>query len=638
LEVSDLGIANPGLSTWAVCSHGATTYVPTRRGNPVKVGVFDHDSGTFVETISLPNGQGCNAATATEDAAYVATYGQGGVYRIPHDDRKPELVAEESWDDITWSLEVASDGTIYAGTSNNSHVYEINPENGEVSAIGPMAESEKYAYDLVVTDRYVYVGVGNTQNGGLYRIDREDHATTRIFEDDIPTWAFKIRANDKYFVAYMREEGRAAIIDFEDGELASTVDHFVTEPLTAEWALGTAQLDDTKIYYPASASKAEEWPDDDVHDPNTAAMYAYDIDARSRSKVVDLSEFENVNDRSNLVSGPRFIGVGGYGLFNVDIDSGDHFFGKLHDLGMEYTAGSNMSVGKYDGNPITARGGTINVHDVDSGTRTEVPGAGEAKTMVEAQGKLYIGKYNGAEFRVYDGDSIRSLGAADGQSRPLDIVYNENVNTVIMGTQPDYGAATGGAIATLDLDTNEITTHENILEDQSVHSLATRGDVLFAGGSRRRGIGTDAVTSKAKFAKFKLPSLEKVWEKTPAGGAWSVIDTEIVGDRVFGMTLEELFYFDLESDTVGDVVDFGPRSYYSPGPGERLYAISNKSGEDSDIAGGLVEFDGGELTVNHFVDDSVFATQGESQVIGENIYYVDSESWHLMEISGIGGY
>jgi outer membrane protein assembly factor BamB len=640
-SVTHHGIASPALNTWACCTLDGITYTPTHRGNPVKVGALDHEADAVVDTFDLGSARVCTAAAAADGVAYFASSPRGTVHRFDPETESLSTVAtiQDEGRRVVWSLEVASDGTLYAGTGNGSRVYEIDPDSGDVTEIGPVADGEKYAYDLVVTDSVVYVGIGNTDNSGLYEFDRDTHEITRRYPDQVTDWVRKVRTNGRYLAMYLKNEDRTAIVDREAGDLeAGEITYFVEGPLPSDWALGRGSLDETDLFYPARPSQIRNWPEDEVHDTSGPALYALNLETRERRRVQAIAG-ARYNDRSNHVVDGKYVAVRSSGSAVIaDVEAGESEAYPLAEVGMEMTAGTNQEIGQFRGNPVTARRGALFVHDVEAGTRERVSFGGEAKRMVEVDGQLYLGKYPGAIFKVYDGESVRTLGEGEGQSRPYDLLHNPATDTVLMGTQPDYGAATGGSITALDLETEEVTTHKNVIADQSIYSLTADGETIFAGGGTRRGIGAERVTDAGKIAQLHQPTMEKAWELTPVDGADTIWDVDYANDRIVGMADSTLFAVHVPTQTVEDTIDLDLVPFFDPGPGDRLYGVANLTGGDTDGAGGLLRIDPSDLTVDHVTAEGVYCFAAESTVIEDSIFYVDDETWNLAEVSGIGDY
>jgi hypothetical protein len=643
LSVSDHGIANPGISLWNCSTHDGVTYTANRWGNPVKAAGFDHESRTVTDTYSLPSGSGCLAVEAMERYVFFVTTTDGGVHRLERSSGTVEQIATFDVGNVyTWNLESAPDGTLYAATSNNSRVYEIDPESGEYTVIGPLAETEEDAYDLVATDDAVYVGVGNTENNGLYHVDRSDHEVTRLVPDSVSDFVQKVEYTSRYLICHVIYD-KSLIVDLDSGSPGSLDAATVVNPLPGTYA--TSEAAESTVYYPAFPSQIENWSEiegfsGDVHDPDQPAMYSYDIETGERRKEFEVSsalspDENDLNYRSTHITDGTYVGVqkpSAASLAVYDLESGDGGTYDLQAIGMDPTAIVNQSVGEFRGQPVTNRHGMMYVHDVEAGTRTGVPVSGEVKRLVEVEETLYLGIYPGAEFHTYDGESVRELATADGQVRPLDLIYNEATDSVVMGTQPNYGAKTGGSIAVLDRGTEELTTYENVIPDQSVTSLATAGEVVYGGGSTVRGGGTQPATEEARLAAFDLTSGETTWDLVPVPDADAIADVVTNGERIVGIAGTTLFSVDVESQTVEDTTELGFRQRHEQGSDGAYYGVVG-GGE----TGGVIRMNLEDLDVTHLRGD-VFSHLHESEIVDDSVFFVDPETWRLTEVSDVTAY
>jgi hypothetical protein len=637
LSVTDHGMANPGISLWNATTQGGVTYAANRWGNPVKAGAFDHESETVTGTYALPSGQGCLALEAQEDYVFFVTTVDGGVHRLDRESGTVEQLATFDVESVyTWSIESAPDGTLYAATSNNTHVYEIDPESGDLTAIGPLAESEKYAYDLVATEDDVYVGVGNTGDSGLYHVDRSTRETTRLLPDSITDFVSKVCFTGRYLICNYASGG-AVIVDLESGSPGSLAEPTAVDPLPATFAV--ADGPGHEVHYPAFPSQVDGWAGD-VHDPDQAGLYTYDVETGERERQFDIPgemgpNQGSLNYRSAHITDGQYVGVmkpSAAKLAVLDLDSGAGGIYALEEEGMEPTAVVNQSVGEFQGRPVTNRHGKMYVHDLEDDSRTGVSVPGEVKRLVNVDDVLYLGIYTGAEFHVYDGESVRKLGAAEGQVRPLGLVYNEATDSVVMGTQPNYGAETGGAIAVLDRSTEAVTTYQNVIENQSVTSLATAGETVYGGASTRRGGGTKPVTEEARLAAFDLADGEKTWELVPVPGAGAIVELVHDDGRLVGIADSTVFSVDIDRQVVEDTAELGFGQHHERGPDGAFYGVVG--GGDT---GGLVRLDVETLTATHLRGD-VFSHIHESEVVEDSIFCVDPDTWNLTEISGITDY
>jgi hypothetical protein len=644
ITTRDHGVANPGIKLWKCDVHSGTAFVPTRGGNPVRVGAYDLEAGEIVDNFDLSSGIRCLAVEATEDYVYFGTSTDGGIHRLQRGSGNVEKIAEIGSSN-PWGISVAPDGTLYAG-GKQANVYEVDPDTGEVEGLGRMAETEKYAYDVFATEESVYVGVGNTDNSGLYEIDRASGTVERRLVEGISDFIRKIDHNERYLLCHGNSD-RTFVVDRRSKSADSFDRYHAVEPLPGEAAIadGTSSM----VYYPAwQEEMAENWRSDHLAtEYDTPGLYSYDVETREHARVGELPEAVatyGLNYRSGTISDGVYAAVqnDAGNLLTADVQTGDGQVVDLEAAGMTPTPATNQAIGEFRGQPVTSRNAGFFLYDVEEGTVQEVEISGEAKQLVTVDDTLYIGVYTGAEFWKYDGSEAVKLGQAAGQTRPQAMVHNEATDTIVMGTQPGYSKETGGAISILDRATEEVTTHKNVIENQSISALASDGSTVYAGSNTRRGSGTDPVAEEAVLAAFDVETGTKEWETSLELGHRRIVELANHGGTLYGITnsswkKQQYFVFDPGSRTKEAVTTVETGYVNFELHDDRFYGVVGSTAPPNDVyaggSGGVVAVDPSSNTATqHTGAEKIFSFLGDSEIIGDTMYYVDAESWHLKSI------
>ena len=194
------------------------------------------------------------------------------------------------------------------------------------------------------------------------------------------------------------------------------------------------------------------------------------------------------------------------------------------------------------------------------------PAAGEAYSMGNLAGKLYICSYPAAALSVYDpsqpyhfgtepADNPRDLGTMDAHIsyRPRAMLTGPR-GRVWTGSEPNYGIW-GGPLAWYDPQTGEKHSFRHVLRDQSVISLAWVESVgLIVGGtSIHAGSGTQPRAKQAALFLWDPVRDERIWYRAPRyGTAWitALVAAEglvygiAVGTDGKGESFRDLFAFD----------------------------------------------------------------------------------------------
>jgi hypothetical protein len=155
---------------------------------------------------------------------------------------------------------------------------------------------------------------------------------------------------------------------------------------------------------------------------------------------------------------------------------------------------------------------------------------------------------------------------------------------IYIGSYPDYGLL-GGAISVYDPKTNEKRVYRNIIQNQSVASLAyiEKFDLIAAGSSVRGGTGTYAIEKEARLILWDPKEEKKIFEIIPVPEAKTILSLASTTDgRLYGITNnEKVFVFDSEKREVQKVLDLGWKGpieiSLQLGPEGRLYGLAKEA-------------------------------------------------------------
>lgn len=256
---------------------------------------------------------------------------------------------------------------------------------------------------------------------------------------------------------------------------------------------------------------------------------------------------------------------------------------------------------------------------------------GEAYSMGNLDGKLYICSYPGARLSVYDpsrpyrfgleaDSNPRDLGRVDEVSyRPRAMVTGP-MGRVWIASVPDYGLW-GGPLSWFDPGTETFGTYRDIAGEASCWSLAwlSRQDLLAVGTTINGGSGTRPRVSQAVLFLWDYEGEEKVWEGT-LDRRISAINALVVGEDslLYGTALGDggpvLFAFDPVSRAFhyaipldGRPLDLGLQN----GPDGKLYGFTT---------GSFYAFDPAHRAITPLYEEQD-AFQVPGPVMGNNVYF-----------------
>jgi outer membrane protein assembly factor BamB len=638
LDKSIIGPASTGVHLWNCDIHSGLLHVATRGGKPPIAADFDLQSESVVSNYRLDQGDSTEYAVlameATDEYVHYVTSSDGGIYRVNKDSGSVERLATVgSGGNFFFTLDTAPDGTIYTGGTNNSTVFEVDPESGTTHQIGPLADTT-FAYQVEAFGDRVYVGVGNTTGSGLYEIDRETREFQRILPDIIGGFPSKIDTNGRYLVCY-NGGNSVATVDMESrsGEKSPTAS--TVENVSQRFAVSDES--ENAFYYPLFASELGDTnidTTDSVHLDQQSALYRFDIEDGERTMVTeipDLAAGNGLNYRSTKVENGIFVGVqkpSAGKIVTVSLDSGATSIYDMMDRGMESTKVNPMSIGKFEGKPVTGQNGAMIVHSPRTGERERIEIEGEIKEMATTGKTLFLGQYPDAKLLKYDGSAVTEVGTAESEARPLDLAYHSQSESVLMGTEPGYGAATGGALVRYGIGNNEFTAHKNAIPDQSVNKIAPLGDRAILAGDIELGGGTKPVTEEAKVVKFDIQSEDQEWSVTPVPGAGKITGLVANDSVALGMASNTAFLIDVASGDVVSRKDVGYNRSFDRGPGGEFYGMEVE---------GITRTTLPKADIRHFEDAEVRGTN-EFTIIDNDMYYLNPETWDLIKIDDIDSY
>ena len=257
--------------------------------------------------------------------------------------------------------------------------------------------------------------------------------------------------------------------------------------------------------------------------------------------------------------------------------------------------------------------------------------AGEAYSMANLEGKLYIASYPAARISVYDpsqgyrfgdrpGDNPRDLGRIDEVSyRPRSSLAGP-LGRVWVASIPDYGMW-GGPLSCYDPQTGEKKAYDRIFGDGSCYTLAhlEAEGLLAVGTNVAGGTGTQPKVEQAALFLWDYVAEEKVWEGT-LDRPVSAINALLCGadGRLYGTVKggqAEVFVFD------PGVREFTDRAALPPG---NPLDLGLQNGPDGKVYGFtsscFYRLDPGSLAVEEvLLEEGAFRVAGP--ILGREVYF-----------------
>ena len=192
---------------------------------------------------------------------------------------------------------------------------------------------------------------------------------------------------------------------------------------------------------------------------------------------------------------------------------------------------------------------------------------GQIRAIVPFNGKYYLGHYTHARLSVYDpkqpwqpgngpGNNPRVIGAIGHEQDRIPTSYAGEDSRIYFGTIPEYGHL-GGALAILNPENESVQVFRNLIPDQSIYSLAGKGDgVLFGGTAVRGGLGMRVKATQAFLFGWDMAKRTLIFQRPVVKNAkemWALLVSP--EGHVIGSADSSLFRYDPKTDKVLATVD-----------------------------------------------------------------------------------
>ncbi|MEH7388072.1 WD40 repeat domain-containing protein, partial [Bacillus sp. JJ1521] len=590
---------------------------------PGTFSVLDAETGELKFSKVIANTEAVWAITIGPDKnVYFAGTSDGKLYRyVPELKEVQDLGANPSaaW---VWDIEATDDGKIYGATYPGAGVFEYDINTGKFKNFGSVTDQD-YARGLAVDGDYIYVGIGTTKH--LYKINRhtgekeelliEGHSGENGFIQDV--WV----VNGKLLVA------------------VTTINMIVVDPETMEI--------EGSFAFSNMISEPDPNHPNMIYYKNGTHLFKYDLNTNVETLLEGipiLPDTPRVKDMAwiTLSTGETVLSFitqyGEYMLFNPETN-------ELNFVALDLAA-TAVAIQSLETGPD----GKLYMGGYQRGMSVYNPFSNEIEVNISSfaqpegigflNDKVYYGTYVGAIMYSYDPNQPVDLNSnpqleydiKDEQDRPFAITSGDN--KLFVGTIPDYGVL-GGVLAIYDEDTGEWFQQRNVVQDQSIISLAYHDGKLFGGTSVWGGLGIDPKAEEAKIFVWDVEKGEKITEFTPQIPGIDVTP-RMIGDLsigpdgyLWGAVEGTIFKMDPETYEVVDSKVIRPSLYNSSkwfpyrlqwGPDGMLYTTLSRS---------LIAIDPETLDYKVLVEDFM-----NSMTVGVDgsIYYAIGSELHKIGV------
>jgi|GEM_PF-816191 len=487
---------------------GRPVLYTTSKGKPGNLNVIDLDDYKLLRSIPLAPSESSWAHTVAPDGTvYIAADGSGSrLWSYSPVTHIPQVVATFSGESWPMSITTDDQGRVYVGTYPGGKVYQYDPSTRATKDYGRVigAIPQEYVRSIAYQGGNVYAGTAHRQ---IVRVNLETGEKTDIAASlSVPAGKDTVydldTIDDRYlFARYTDGTGVPGPGYLYDTKTQSWLD-VILDNVT-----GLHETDslDGKIYF--MSDKQLKTFDLTTHEVALTGM-TYGSGLRGANWV----EFPNHPELpgKNLVT-VRF--DGGVAIMNIET--------KQVHLYPSVVPGTPGVVDRIQSAPDgklfvsgvqTSRGAMIDPTDL---TVTSYA-MGQADSIYPLGDKMYFGVYPEGALYAFD------RNAAPGENNPKRVFelgedQERLVNMTAAGgklyiaTIPTYGTL-GGSMTVYDPATGTGTVHRNVVQNQSVLSLAYHNGKIFGSTTIRGGLGSVPTEAEAKIFVWDIAGDKKIAE------------------------------------------------------------------------------------------------------------------------------
>ena len=558
--LEDLGVAmrapNVRLSDVGTLPDGTPVAYLFSDGEPVSFNVVDLRSGAVLDSHEMaPYSVASAIDVAADGTVYLSVRSPNDGTLWSYDPAAQELTRIASGvagEQMLRTIDV--DGTtLYGTTFPNAELYALDLAFGAFTEYGRVATTGDYAWGLEADGGDVWVGAGTPAQ--LYDVDPADGTVTPL---PLPPAV----ASQGGFIQRIETHGDLRFLSHRaaDGATVTVVDASATAVdelfVNGLWNFTEASGDGTFYYLDAENG-----------------VQGYDVAARTSRKLALAPDVEGETAHTTRLflaelgtadfPGHTVIGVRTDGhIWRQNVATGHGDVLPAPAIGSPVTT---MSIGEGGDGQIYVGAylspGVMARVDPATGEVEQLDGPEQADSIAAHGDLTVIGSYPDAVFHAARAGEpwewgvnpahVLTLGrAATGQDRPRSLVSAGDV--VAAGTIANYGEL-GGALTLFDPLTGDHSLHRDVVQDQSIASLAYADGVVYAGTSIHGGLSSVPTQTTAEVFAWDVTTDSLVASGPVVEGA-TVIHALVVDGvgRVFGMTDTGVLF---EYDTAGhDVV------------------------------------------------------------------------------------
>ncbi|SDC93357.1 Cohesin domain-containing protein [Paenibacillus sp. UNCCL117] len=601
---------------------GKNVMYTTVKGIPPMLHVVDLDDYQLVRSLPLEGGgEAWNHAIAPDGTVYLTSAGQLWAYSPVT--KQAEKVFTFGGESTFWCLAIDEQGMVYVGTGPGGKVLRYDPVTKQSRDYGRLITdvNQVYVRSIDYSNGYIYAGTSHSKVYKLNVVTGEKEEIAASLQEKGYVYDLNI-VDDKFVIVRFDTPQKRYIYDIEQGKWLDLVIensssglqlpkqslngkiYFPADKKIKTFDVQTHAIEDSGMVY-ETAFRGANWVQvDDPDLPGTSL-----VTMNFAGIIVFFNPQTNIVKRYNNLLPPN-------ATITNKFESGPD--GKIYVTGMQASKAS--------------------AYDIATNTATTFP-MGQAGAVVPYGNKLYFGVYPGGDIFEYN------LSEPVGANNPKRLFYlhhdQDRIGAkavgdgkIYFGSVATYGAL-GGAVTVFDPANPDVESsyqvYRNIVQDQSVISLAYRDGKLYGSTSINGGVAADPKADEAKLFVWDTAEARKLTEVSldiPGLSKPPAIGGLVFGPDglLWGGANGYVFAMDPESLRVVKYQEFNPQDN---GTGFRWGSFQLKFTKEGLLLANL----GKKLyAVDPQTLESKLLVETESFTVGEDghIYYAPSANRTLM--------
>jgi hypothetical protein len=518
---------------------GRTAIWNVSSGSPAYLNAIDPATGDSLLSAALPGADGSYAVAAAPDGTiYAGTYNNGHLYRLkPGATTAEDLGRPLPSETFILRITVDEQGNVYGGTYPNGKVFRYDHATGAVRDYGTIKAGQGYVKSIDYANGKLYTG--SEPDAYFSEVDVNTGAVTAIpappgmgDPKNQVVYDLNVRGGRMYARVSTAFPGPLYVWDIASRTWVDTIpnEHGLDiSPIGADGSIYMIQSSELKKYDPATKTLT-----------GTGLTFTGRIqNARSIGYAdLNLPDYPGTSVVGTLWRGEEF-------RYNPQTGKSEIFQTKVRREPIEILSVAGGKNNIYAGGFLN---GGVSVVNPDTGATTFNRFSQVEALMEGSDGNVYVGAYPEARLYFYDPTKAWSSpeyspgppGTPDNPTKLLDLKPNlfqtraralaEVDGKIAVGTVPD-GDRLGGALVIYDPKTAVTEKYRNVVQDESVYGLTARCGIVYGGTSIAGGLTTTPPTRDAGtvFA-WDVAGKKKLWETVPVPGAATVSSVTIGPD------------------------------------------------------------------------------------------------------------